>query len=94
MGRATEVVRHSLARTASVVVVLAIFGAAGYGGYRIVKQSMLKPSTTQNADSITNNYTNPKPGEIQDVITEGMKKQKKKFFIGLVLWGVEVGVGK
>ena len=91
-----EVVKHSLARTLSVVCVMLVLGGIGWAVYAGIIRPVTKPipTTTQKADKITNNYNNPKPQEIANVIEEQVKKRRKKFFLGVVLWGVELGVGK
>ena len=89
-------IKHSLLRTFSVICVVAVIALLVLGVKRI-----LYPKPTESYSQLVQaggtNYNienNPKPGEIADVVQDQVNKQKKRFFLGVVLWGVELGVGK
>ena len=89
-------VKHALLRTLSVICTLLVIGGLGWAVYAGIVRPVTKPNPTtkQEAQVINNINNNPKPGEIADVVQDQVKKQKKRFFFGLIVWGVEVGIGK
>jgi hypothetical protein len=81
MGIATDVVKHSLLRTLSVICTLLVIGGLGWSIYVSFVRPITKPnpSTTQNAEKIENTYIYP---------------NKRVFFLGITLWGLDIGIVK
>jgi len=96
MANIIQPVKHAFLRTISVICVLAVLALVGLGVKRLLYPKPTE-SYSQQVQSGGRNYNienNPKPGEIADVVQDQVKKQKKHWFVGFIIAGVEVGIGK
>ena len=89
----------AIGKSVSVVIkgliILALVAGLCWGVYvtMVKPHTHPIPTTTQNG-TITNNYINPTANEIEDIINNQLKKQQKKFFIGIRLLGFDLGVSR
>jgi hypothetical protein len=88
----------ALGKSVSVVIkgllVLCIVAGIGWGVYI----TMIKPHThpiptTSQSGTITNNYINPTADELVNII-ENQVNKKEKFFLGVKLLGLKIGITK
>lgn len=88
-------VKHSILRTISVVGVLLVVAGLGWAVYAGIIRPVIKPTpSTHQSGVITNNYINPTADQLTDIINAQVKKQQKKFFVGVTLFGFDLGISK
>lgn len=97
--KALDVTPSALGKSVSVVLkgilVIALIAGLAWGIYiTIVKPHTNPTPTTSQEGTITNNYINPTADELADIINEQVKKQGKKFFLGIRLLGFDIGIQK
>ena len=88
----------ALGKSLSVVMkgllVLSVLAGVGWSIYiSYIKPHTNPTPTTSQRGTITNNYINPTADELVDIINSQVKKQEK-FFIGIKLFGLKVGIAR
>lgn len=85
----------SLSMVLKAVIVLAVIALIGWSCYVTIIKPHTKPTpTTTQSGTITNNYINPTADELVEIINKQVKKQGRKFFLGIRLFGFDIGVAR
>ena len=89
----------AIGKSVSVVLkgllILALVAGLVWGVYVVAIKPHTHPTpTTSQSGNITNNYINPTADELVNIINSQVKKQKKKFFLGVSLFGFDLGVSR
>ena len=89
----------AIGKSVSVVLkgllILGVIVFLGWSVYvTIIKPHTHPTPTTSQSGTITNNYINPTADELVDIINSQVKKQQKKFFLGIQLFGFDLGVSR
>jgi len=97
--KALDLSLPAIGKAVSVVVkgllVLGVIALLVWSIYVTVVKPHTKPTpTTSQRGTITNNYINPTADQLADIVNDQVKKQRKKFFLGVSLFGFEVGISR